>query len=151
MITLMNLIADSFGSKDMLGKHLLDDTSTNFQPRCQARMMTEISMWNLIAASSMPAHTIISARHRFYNFHGTSWARLSHNQSVYGKVALKRSLFVRMLFPLLFFVADAHLRSLEDVYINGIVAYNRWKTLLRSQQGEWQAHSIIVSHSIGVT
>ncbi|KAJ7079815.1 hypothetical protein B0H15DRAFT_496928 [Mycena belliarum] len=79
------------------------------------------------------------AQERFYNFHGLPCARLNQDQSVYDPLDLepRRSYWMVILSPLLFFAPEVYLQSLEKSYVDRTVLLRVWKPLIHKLNEEW--------------
>lgn len=73
---------------------------------------------------------------RFYNFHGLPAARLECDKSVYGTV-VKRTPFVILLSPLLFFAPDVYLDSLNKIWGDGLITKKSWIVFIEKIKAEW--------------
>ncbi|KLO09725.1 hypothetical protein SCHPADRAFT_553603 [Schizopora paradoxa] len=73
---------------------------------------------------------------KFFHFAGQHGARLSRHQSIRGDKR-KRTLFIRLISPFLFFAPEAHLSSLENIYVDGIVNSHPWMTYVTKLQEDW--------------
>ncbi|KAJ6511206.1 hypothetical protein C8R45DRAFT_966380 [Mycena sanguinolenta] len=76
-------------------------------------------------------------RNRVYNFHGHPGARLNIDQSVYTTVK-KRTMFTRLLSPLLFYAPDSHLLGLHAMTNDGLINPVRWPQFVKGLNSEWQ-------------
>ena len=86
------------------------------------------------------------ARQRFYNFHGQPGARLSRDQSVHEKIENKRSWFITLTLPLLFYAPHAHLQALEEVWVDEKVSALVWNRVLGRIYAEWKGFTLYVSN-----
>ncbi|KAJ7269953.1 hypothetical protein C8J57DRAFT_1509064 [Mycena rebaudengoi] len=76
------------------------------------------------------------ARARVYNFHGEPEARLDVDQSVYDTVR-KRTMFINILSPLLFYAPDVHLVGLQTIYTDGLIRHRGWTDFIQRLNNEW--------------
>ncbi|KAJ7203786.1 hypothetical protein GGX14DRAFT_523339 [Mycena pura] len=82
--------------------------------------------------------------HKFYNFHGETFARLDRRTSVFGYVST-RSLLLRILTPILFNAPSSHLRTLEEVYVDEILNLSSWCRVVDTLSLEWQEHILFAT------
>lgn len=81
---------------------------------------------------------------RFFNFYGQTHARLGRDQSVYHVVKKRRTPLIRTLAPLFWNAPLVHLRGLEKIYIDGIIAIIPWGGFIGKLQNEWQEFVLYV-------
>ncbi|KAJ7451562.1 hypothetical protein FB451DRAFT_701497 [Mycena latifolia] len=79
------------------------------------------------------------AQDRFHNFHGLPCARLNQDQSVYDLPGAtpRRSYWIIILSPLLFFAPEVYLQSLEKAYVDKTVLLRVWKPFIHKLNEEW--------------
>ncbi|RPD75534.1 hypothetical protein L226DRAFT_545397 [Lentinus tigrinus ALCF2SS1-7] len=82
--------------------------------------------------------TVVVARQRWLNCYGQTHARLGRDQSVYNSPKPRRTLLIRLFAPLFWNAPDVHLRGLEKIFIDGIIAVVPWGTFIGKLQNEWQ-------------
>ncbi|KAI8976716.1 hypothetical protein BD414DRAFT_517194 [Trametes punicea] len=75
---------------------------------------------------------------RFLNLYGQTYARLGRDQSVYNNVKQPRTPLITLLAPLLFNAPEVHLRGLEKIWIDNIIAIQPWSGFIGKLQNEWQ-------------
>ncbi|PIL23459.1 hypothetical protein GSI_14770 [Ganoderma sinense ZZ0214-1] len=80
----------------------------------------------------------IWVHNRFLNFHGQTHARLGRDQSVYNTVKTRRTPLIRVLAPFFWNAPEVHLRGLERIWIDGIIAIIPWGGFIGKLQNEWQ-------------
>ncbi|KAH9947505.1 hypothetical protein B0H21DRAFT_738326 [Amylocystis lapponica] len=80
----------------------------------------------------------IFAHLKFINFHGQYGARLSRDQSVHGETEQRRTLLISLLSPLFFNAPDIHLRSLEKLWVDGLINRLPWGNFIGRMQSDWQ-------------
>ncbi|KAI0738982.1 hypothetical protein C8Q80DRAFT_1222247 [Daedaleopsis nitida] len=80
----------------------------------------------------------IWTHNRFLNFHGQTHARLGRDQSVYNTIKPRRTPLIRLLAPLFWNAPEVHLRGLEKIWIDGIIAIIPWSGFIGKLQDEWQ-------------
>ncbi|KAI0642660.1 hypothetical protein C8Q79DRAFT_1013332 [Trametes meyenii] len=97
------------------------------------------------AASKMDFSTVAVARlmsllmrQRFLNLYGQTFARLQRDQSVYKAKEHNRTPLIRLLSPLFWNAPQVHLRSLERIWIDGIITIVPWSTFIGKLHNEWQ-------------
>ncbi|KAK7026848.1 hypothetical protein VNI00_015390 [Paramarasmius palmivorus] len=80
------------------------------------------------------------ARHRFCNFHGQPAARLDRDRSVYYGPSYKapRTLFLRILSPLLFYAPSTYRRALDKLWVDGFLHATSWNDFINDMNTEWQ-------------
>ncbi|EMD39633.1 hypothetical protein CERSUDRAFT_121858 [Gelatoporia subvermispora B] len=76
------------------------------------------------------------AFHRFYNFHGQVGARLTRSQAKTAENA-QRTMFLKLLSPVLFGAPDVQLESLERIWINCEMSYPHWSDFIQKMRQEW--------------
>ena len=81
---------------------------------------------------------------RFFNFYGQTHARLGRDQSVYHPVKKHRTPLIRILAPLFWNAPLVHLRGLQKIYIDGIIAIIPWGGFIGKLQNEWQEFVLYV-------
>ncbi|KAG6811849.1 hypothetical protein H0H92_005582 [Tricholoma furcatifolium] len=81
-------------------------------------------------------------RQRFYNFYGQPAARMNIDQSVYGEVKNERSWLIRLLSPILFFAPQVHLRSLEEIWVDGVTRRAPWSDFISKLISDWQEFTL---------
>ena len=86
-------------------------------------------------------HTV---HNRFLNFHGQTHARLGRDQSVYNTVKTRRTPLIRVLAPLFWNAPEVHLRGLERIWTDGIIAIIPWGGFIGKLQNEWQEFVLYV-------
>ncbi|KAF7361085.1 hypothetical protein MSAN_01139600 [Mycena sanguinolenta] len=77
------------------------------------------------------------ARHRGSHLHGEPGARLTVHQSVHATVQ-KRTMFIGLLSPLLFYAPDSHLLGLHAMNIDGLIKHLGWAQFVKGLISEWQ-------------
>ncbi|KIJ58821.1 hypothetical protein HYDPIDRAFT_33784 [Hydnomerulius pinastri MD-312] len=85
------------------------------------------------------------ARTKFYNFHGQPGARLEADQSVYSKAGDEQqssSIFFAPIDFLFFYAPSAQIRKLEEIWVDKVVHYTRWKTFVSGLNNEWNGFTI---------
>ncbi|KAL7277327.1 hypothetical protein ACG7TL_009184 [Trametes sanguinea] len=75
---------------------------------------------------------------RFLNMHGQTYARLGRDQSIYNTVKQPRTALIKLLAPLFFNAPEVHLRGLEKIWIDNIIAIQPWSGFIGKLQNEWQ-------------
>ncbi|CDO70476.1 hypothetical protein BN946_scf184569.g19 [Trametes cinnabarina] len=75
---------------------------------------------------------------RFLNMHGQTHARLGRDQSVYNTAKQPRTALIKLLAPLFFNAPEVHLRGLEKIWIDNIIAIQPWSGFIGKLQNEWQ-------------
>ncbi|RDX39810.1 hypothetical protein OH76DRAFT_1413341, partial [Lentinus brumalis] len=80
----------------------------------------------------------IFTRQRWLNCYGQTHARLGRDQSVYNNPKPRRTPLIRVLAPLFWNAPDVHLRGLEKIFIDGVIAVVPWGTFIGKLQNEWQ-------------
>lgn len=82
--------------------------------------------------------------HKYLNFHGQYGARLCRDQSLHGEIRNPRTPLVHTIAPFLFNAPEIHLRSLEKIWVDGIISYSSWSHFIGKLQGEWQEFILYV-------
>jgi len=92
--------------------------------------------------------SVIVGHAKFLNFYGEACARLQRNFSIYGDGIHGRTLFIRVLSWLLFSAPDFHLKTLRDMWVDGIIQKSVWKECMEKISTEWQEFVFFVSNSL---
>ncbi|KIJ64162.1 hypothetical protein HYDPIDRAFT_112090 [Hydnomerulius pinastri MD-312] len=82
------------------------------------------------------------AHSRFINFHGSPYARLDADQSLYGSSERPNSFFFIPLNLLLLCAPVAHLTVLQDIYVDRLINASRWGGFVNNLKEEWNGFSI---------
>ncbi|OBZ72779.1 hypothetical protein A0H81_07310 [Grifola frondosa] len=77
------------------------------------------------------------AHQRYLSFHGQLCARLNRGQSVHGG-SQAHTIFISIFSPLFFNAPRVHLRDLEKVAMDGLIALPSWSQFMGKLQTEWQ-------------
>ncbi|KAG5719092.1 hypothetical protein E4T56_gene2112 [Termitomyces sp. T112] len=67
---------------------------------------------------------------------------MGRNQSVYGDRQSQRSWLTRALSPVLFLAPEVHLKSLENIWVDGIAWHILWKAHISKLNSEWQEFTL---------
>lgn len=59
----------------------------------------------------------------------------------------EKSWLIKLLSPILFSAPDAHLRSLEKMWIDGVMHRSSWEPFITKLNTEWQDIILVVSVS----
>ncbi|CAK5278334.1 unnamed protein product [Mycena citricolor] len=110
---------------------MVDSMTQNIRPGTTA--ITQTSGINATIARLMH----MSVRHRVFNFHGEPAARLCSDQAVYDQQR-KRSWFISIFSPLLFFAPHFHLDGLEVLYTDGVIREHGWTQFISRLLKDWQ-------------
>ncbi|KAH9478558.1 hypothetical protein JR316_0009015 [Psilocybe cubensis] len=81
---------------------------------------------------------VLKARSRFLNFYGEGHARIERNFSVHGDPIHSRTWLVKSLSIILFSSPDFHLRTLQNMWVDGIMHHNVWQECMKKMNEEWQ-------------
>ena len=92
-------------------------------------------------------NAVIVGHTRFLNFHGEANARLERNFSVYGEPLYRRTLLIKTLSLVLFSAPDFHLRTLQNMWVDGIMHRSVWVECMKRMSEEWQEFVFFVSSS----
>jgi hypothetical protein len=85
---------------------------------------------------------------RFLNFHGEANARLERNFSIYGDPLYPRTLLIKTLSLVLFSAPDFHLKTLQDMWVDGIMHKSVWEECVKKLSDEWQEFIFFVSSGL---
>ncbi|CAK5263724.1 unnamed protein product, partial [Mycena citricolor] len=110
---------------------MVDSMTQNFRPGTTA--ITRTPGINATIARLM----YMSVHHRVLNLHGEPAARLCSDQAVYDQQR-KRSWFISILSPLLFFAPYFHLDGLEVLYTDGVIREHGWTQFISRLLKDWQ-------------
>lgn len=92
--------------------------------------------------------TSTTDHNRWLNFHGQTHARLNRDQSVYNPTPPRRTPLIRILGPLFWNAPLVHLRGLEKIWIDGIIAIIPWSSFISRLQDEWREFVLYVRQQI---
>ncbi|KAJ2926596.1 hypothetical protein H1R20_g10502, partial [Candolleomyces eurysporus] len=81
------------------------------------------------------------ARQKFLNWHGVPEARICCDQSVHGERKHK-TILIKILSPLLFSAPDVHLRSLEKMWVDGLMLGQVWRESIEKLSDEWEGFTL---------
>ena len=93
-------------------------------------------------------NAVIAGHTRFLNFHGEASARLERNFSVYGDQLYCRTLLIKTLSLVLFSAPDFHLKTLQNMWVDGIMHGSVWVECMKKMSEEWQEFVFFVSSSL---
>ena len=93
-------------------------------------------------------NAVIVGHTRFFNFHGEANARLERNFSVYGDQLYCRTLLIKTLSLVLFSAPDFHLKTLQNMWVDGIMHRSVWLECMKKMSAEWQEFVFFVSSSL---
>ncbi|KAF8799769.1 hypothetical protein BYT27DRAFT_7201001 [Phlegmacium glaucopus] len=79
---------------------------------------------------------------RFLNFHGQPEARLNRDQSVYGDRTNRRTWFIKTISLLLFSAPDVQLKTLQKMWVDGILHKAVWEQSLKKVTDEWREFTL---------
>ncbi|KAJ7847469.1 hypothetical protein B0H14DRAFT_2769993 [Mycena olivaceomarginata] len=140
--TVLYSIADSMASQTSTLPHSVDDLM---------RMLAVIeSLKENIDTPYSGTACVISKflwtfeYHKFYNFHGETFARLDRRTSVFGYVPA-HSLLFWILTAILFNAPSGHLRTLEELYVDEILNRSSWCRVVDTLSLEWQQHVLFAT------
>ena len=86
----------------------------------------------------------VIAHNQFVHLYGQRGARLDRDQSVHGLIVNPRTLLVTVISPFLFWTPDAHLQSLEKIWVDCLVHHGPWTEFINGLNTEWHGITIIV-------
>jgi len=112
------------------------------------RLMYSISTFacRLIYSRECLFITCVIGNMRFLNFHGQPEARLNRDQSVYGDRTNRRTWFISSISIVLFSAPDVHLKTLQKMWVDGILHKTVWEQSLKKVTDEWREFILYVSH-----
>jgi len=88
---------------------------------------------------------VIVGHTRFLNFHGEANARLERNFSIYGDPLYRRTRLIKTLSLVLFSAPDFHLKTLQNMWVDGIMHKSVWEECVKKMTDEWQEFVFFVS------
>jgi len=93
------------------------------------------------------------ARHRFLNFYGEEFARLSRDQSMLDAASSSNPFYIRLLSRLLFNEPASFLKELEKLWVDNLVYAEPWKQFMIASLNEWKealqwTAALIIVHSL---
>ncbi|KAF8155641.1 hypothetical protein B0H34DRAFT_808691 [Crassisporium funariophilum] len=80
----------------------------------------------------------VFSRQKFYNFYGQPEARLNRDHSVYGTATNQRTWLIKILSIFLFSAPDVHLRTLQKMWVDGLMHKSVWEQSMKKMNDEWQ-------------
>ena len=89
-----------------------------------------------------------SVHNRFLNFYGQTHARLGRDQSVYNNIKTRRTPLIKILAPFFWNAPEVHLRGLEKIWVDGIIAIIPWGSFIGKLQNEWQEFVLYVRSNL---
>lgn len=84
----------------------------------------------------------VSDHERYLNLHGEQAARLNRHQSIHPE--RHRSLFIKIMSPLLLYGPENHLRKLVKISVDSIVNKSSWFQYLQKLTDEWKELTLYV-------
>ena len=90
----------------------------------------------------------LKGRTRFLNFYGQPEARLDRGQSVHGTSTNERTWFIKTISIFLFSAPDVHLKTLQKMWVDGMMHKAVWESSLRKVNDEWREFILYVSRDI---
>ena len=96
--------------------------------------------------SGADVHYHITGEDRFRNFYGQRGARLLRKQSIHGRPPGSKppSYLFKILSPILFCAPEAHLITLEEIFVDKLVILPCWTELFDKLNQEWMGHTVYV-------
>lgn len=100
-------------------------------------------------AASLARFMYVFVRERFMHFHGEPNARLECDKSVYKNHAadIQRTWLITILSPVLFFAPDVHVRSIQKIWVDGIINKAIFGSFVEKLTTEWQEFILFVGPS----
>ncbi|KAF4618649.1 hypothetical protein D9613_009955 [Agrocybe pediades] len=89
-------------------------------------------------ASILGRLMFVISRERFLNFHGEAHSRLQRTFSVYGTAIYAQKWLVKSISPLLFYAPDFHLRTLQNMGVDGVTHKSVFQDLMQKMNDEWE-------------
>lgn len=86
-----------------------------------------------------------AARQKFYNWHGLPEARIYRDKSVHQESKRHKTWLIKVLSPLLFSAPDVHLKTIEKMWVDGILHQAVWLDSIKRLNEEWQEFILYVS------
>lgn len=80
----------------------------------------------------------VFSRLKFFHFYGQPEARLNRDQSVYGTRTNQRTWFIKTISFFLFSAPDVHLKTLQKMWVDGIMHKAVWEASLNKLNDEWR-------------
>lgn len=138
---IMHAICDTFTSRTSTAPYSNSDLHQLLSLTNGFR--TSASRQNMIGTSASFGRLMyFFTRGRFYNRYGQSSARLDRNRSVHGQKTLVRSPLVRLLSPILFYGPDAHLQSIQDIWVDRLLHKHAWTLFTDKIANEWMQATV---------
>jgi hypothetical protein len=94
----------------------------------------------------LPSQILIVGHTRFLNFYGEANARLERNASVYGVPLHRRTMLIKTLSLFLFSAPDFHLKTLQSMYVDGIMHRSVWEKFMDKMNDEWEEYVLLVTN-----
>ncbi|KAF9033303.1 hypothetical protein BDZ89DRAFT_1012424 [Hymenopellis radicata] len=93
-----------------------------------------------------PRSCFFSVYGQIINYHGEPCARLNICDSVYEKTTERTPSFLfKILSPILLYAPDAHLKSLDKIWVDKITAPKVWNALVEKLNAEWNTYMLIAT------
>ena len=88
-------------------------------------------------------HYHITGEDRFRNFYGQRGARISRKQSIHGRPPGSKptSYLFKILSPILFRAPEAHLITLEELFMDKLIGIPYWTESYKRVNQEWMGHT----------
>ncbi|KIY47429.1 hypothetical protein FISHEDRAFT_74728 [Fistulina hepatica ATCC 64428] len=80
---------------------------------------------------------------RYIHHHGQPSARLERNQSIFEDGVPQKGWYIYVVAPLLFFAPEMHVRSLSELYTDGVVFQSSWAVFINKLNSEWQEFTVL--------
>ncbi|KAJ2925385.1 hypothetical protein H1R20_g11714, partial [Candolleomyces eurysporus] len=104
-------------------------------------MLGQVNNLRKNVGSDSPGAVNLLTRQKFLNWHGVPEARIYRDQSVHGERRHKTFL-IKILSPLLFSAPDVHLKSLEKLWVDGLMHGPVWREAIGKLNEEWQEFTL---------
>ncbi|RXW22047.1 hypothetical protein EST38_g3803 [Candolleomyces aberdarensis] len=136
-----------FELRDIILHYLGDIMTSHYStsPYTPSELNTMLSQVNNLRKNldhtSSPGAVNLLTRQKFLNWHGVPEARIYRDQSVYGERTHK-TLLIKTLSPLLFSAPDVHLKSLEKLWVDGLMHGPVWREAIGKLNDEWQEFTL---------
>ncbi|KAI0247959.1 hypothetical protein BJV78DRAFT_1241392 [Lactifluus subvellereus] len=92
---------------------------------------------NAHAINSVARLLAVFAHWRFIDFHGQKTSRQDRYKSIYKGENHKRTILIKLLSLILFFLPDVHLRELKKVWMDELIIEEVWMGFMQRLLSEW--------------
>ncbi|KAI0272450.1 hypothetical protein BC834DRAFT_966475 [Gloeopeniophorella convolvens] len=103
----------------------------------QARLLSFFGTTLLYPITLTFVDGVLLGHWKFLHFHGQKTVRHDRFGSIHDSDRDKRTIFMRLVSPILFFAPDVHFRDLNELWTDGIIVEVVWKQFMQKLVSEW--------------